>query len=274
MTSSAAATRAAGHREPYWSSPDGRAVLYAGDALAILPSLPDASVDAVIADPPYSSGGWTRADRTLDVHSKYVNSDSARGSELAVFAGDNRDQRAYGYWCALWLGECLRVTKPGGTCLLFTDWRQLPVTSDALQAGGWIWRGIVPWVKPDARPQSGRFNAQCEYVVWGSAGAMATEGECLPGFYNSIAPRNRTHIAQKPVKVMRGLVRIAPEGGTVLDPFMGSGTTGCAAVIEGRSFIGAELTPHYQREAQERIEAALLGYRDNGRQAVLGGEVA
>ena len=254
---------------PYYA--DNRATLYGGDALAVLASLPDAGADAVIADPPYSSGGQFRGDRAGGTRAKYVNSDSGSGQALAEFSGDNRDQRAYGYWCALWLSECLRVTKPGGTCLLFTDWRQLPVTTDAFQAGGWIWRGIVPWVKPGARPQAGRFTAACEYVVWGSAGAMPLElgDECLPGFYQALAPREREHIAQKPLSVMRSLVKIAPKDGTVLDPFMGAGTTGVAAVLEGRHFIGAELSPHYQQVARERIEAAQVGYRDDGQQLAL-----
>lgn len=255
---------------PYWSG--AGAALYGGDALAMLANLPTGSVDAVITDPPYSSGGMTRGDRTADVHSKYVNNDSGTGNELGSFTGDNRDQRSYGYWCALWLGECLRVTKPGGVCLLFTDWRQLPATTDAFQAGGWVWRGIIPWSKPGARPQAGRFRAECEYVVWGSAGPMAVTADslCLPGFFQALSPRDREHIAQKPLGVMRELVKIAPPGGTVLDPFMGAGTTGVAAAIEGRAFIGAELTDHYQRIARERIEAAIVGYRAKGDQMVMG----
>lgn len=255
--------------EPYFS--DETARLYGGDALAVLASLPSASVDAVITDPPYSSGGMVRSDRMSDVHVKYVQNDSVSGKALAAFTGDNRDQRAYGYWCALWLAECLRLTKPGGVCLLFTDWRQLPATTDALQAGGWVWRGVVPWAKPSARPQAGRFSAQCEYVVWGSAGSMPIDfaAACLPGFYQASSPREREHITQKPLNVMRSMVKIAPKGGTVLDPFMGAGTTGVAAVNEGRAFIGAELTPHYQQVARDRIVAAQVGYRDDGKQLPL-----
>jgi site-specific DNA-methyltransferase (adenine-specific) len=262
--------------EPWWSSGDGRAVLYAGDALAVLASLETGSVDAVICDPPYSSGGQFRGDRMAGTHAKYVRTDSVSGQALAAFGGDNRDQRAYGYWCALWLGACFRVTKPGGTCLLFTDWRQLPVTTNALQAGGWTWRGIVPWVKPTARPQTGRFTAQCEYVAWGSAGPMPMElgDACLSGFYQATPPREREHNAQKPLSVMRDLVKIAPNGGVVLDPFCGSGTTGVAAILEGRCFIGAEQVPHFQQVSRERIEAAIVGYRDDGQQLALVAELA
>jgi site-specific DNA-methyltransferase (adenine-specific) len=95
---------------------------------------------------------------------------------------------------------------------------------------------------------------------------------CLPGFFQAIAPRGREHITQKPLPVMRELVKIAPEGGTVIDPFMGAGTNGVAALAEGRNFIGAELTPHFQQVARERIEAAVVGYRDDGQQLALTGE--
>ena len=87
-------------------------------------------------------------------------------------------------------------------------------------------------------------------------------------------PRDREHLTQKPLDVMRNLVKIAPKGRAVLDPFMGAGTTGVAAMVEGRSFVGAELTPHYQQVARERIEASLVGYRDDGRQLPLMADVS
>lgn len=245
--------------------------LIRGDALAALLTLPDASVDALVTDPPYSSGGMVRGDRTQSTTLKYVQSDSSNRGRLDDFTGDNRDQRAYAYWCTLWLSEALRVVKPGGVALLFTDWRQLPSTTDALQSGGWIWRGIVPWAKPTCRPQAGRFNAQCEYVVWGSNGAMPVDYEVspLPGFYTANAPREREHITQKPIAVMRKLVQIAPKGGTVLDLFMGSGTTGVAAVLEGRDFIGVEMLCSHYEIATRRVQTARQGYRDDGVQLAL-----
>jgi site-specific DNA-methyltransferase (adenine-specific) len=78
----------------------------------------------------------------------------------------------------------------------------------------------------------------------------------LPGFYQASAPREREHQTQKPVDIMRSLVKIVPEGGTVLDPFMGAGTTGVAAAIEGRKFIGAEMTGHFAGVAARRIKEA------------------
>ena len=232
--------------------------MYQGDALSILPTLPTGSADALITDPPYNSGGRTPAARRGDTaRGKYVSSDAMH--DLADFAGDNRDQRAYRYWLALLLSEGLRITRPGGSALVFTDWAQLPTTSDALQAAGWTWRGIIPWHKPIARPQKDGFRRECEYVLWASHGEPYRHAPTiyLPGYLRASQPRGdkRKHITQKPVEVMRELVKIAPEGGTVLDPFAGSGSTGEAALAEGRRFVGIEVTKHYAGVARERLAA-------------------
>jgi site-specific DNA-methyltransferase (adenine-specific) len=240
--------------------------LHRGDALAVLRDLPSGSVDAVITDPPYSSGGLFRADRAQDVHTKYVNSDSVAGNAMEAFSGDSRDARAYGYWVALWVGELQRIVIPGGVVAMFTDWRQLPTTTDAIQAGGMVWRGVVPWHKPNGRPVQGRWANSCEYVVWGTNGPrdlLALDGRALPGFYQESAPREREHITQKP------LVKIVPEGATVLDPFMGSGTTGVAALLEGRNFIGVEMTDHYHAVAERRLNEAAGNYQPRGDQDAL-----
>lgn len=246
---------------------DGRArwCVVERDALAVLAELPAGCVDAVVTDPPYSSGGMFRGDRTLSTRAKYVQSGATEGAaECPEFTGDGRDQRSFCYWCALWMAEALRVAVPGGVLATFADWRQLPIMSDAVQCGGWIWRGIVPWSKPGARPSSGRFTSQCEYVVWATSGPRSGEaigGRCLPGFYEAgfLRGDDREHIAQKPVDILRNLVQIAPERGVVLDPFAGSGTTGVAAVIENRRAICCELVPEHAAIARARIAAAEAG---------------
>jgi site-specific DNA-methyltransferase (adenine-specific) len=193
----------------------------------------------------------------VGARTKYTQNNSSN-LDLEEFTGDNRDQRSFGYWCALWLSECLRIVKPGGAGCTFTDWRQLPTVTDAFQAGGWVWRGIVPWFKPASRPQLGRFTASCEYLVWGSSGPMPDSGVgALPGFYQAIAPREREHQTQKPLEVMRDIVKIVPAGGIILDPFAGSGQTGVAALLEGRRFVGIELSEHYAGVADDRCRGVL-----------------
>lgn len=259
---------------PYYE--DENCALYLDDAMRVLADLPTGSVDAIVTDPPYSSGGQFRGDRTQATGSKYS---SAEVDVLPDFGGDNRDQRSFLLWMNLWLGEAVRVVRPGGACVLFTDWRQLPTMTDALQVGGWVWRGVVPWAKPWSRPafKQRAYINQCEYVVWGTAGgATGSHGatEPLAGFYQAASPRDREHQTQKPLGVMRDLVKIAQEGGTVLDPFMGSGTTGAAALIEGRRFIGCELTQHYMDVAVRRCREAQMKAVEKGEQSDLFGGVA
>lgn len=142
-----------------------RIELYLGDCLRVLPQLKPGSIDALITDPPYSSGGQYKGDRSAATGQKYTDQKYS-GSELEDFSGDNRDQRSFLTWCNLWLDMARDSLAPGGIVALFSDWRQLPTMTDALQVAGYVWRGIVPWAKPTARPQMGRFTAQCEYLIW------------------------------------------------------------------------------------------------------------
>jgi site-specific DNA-methyltransferase (adenine-specific) len=237
-----------------------RWAVHHGECLAVLNTLESNSVDAVITDPPYSSGGAFRSDRMQPTDIKYMQSNSSR-VEMQQYSGDNRDQRSFHYWCALWLSECLRIAKPGAPIVVFTDWRQLPTTTDSIQAGGWVWRGIGVWVKKSARPQMGRFASQCEYFAWGSNGSMPQNEDvgCLPGAFTIQASNldKQQHATAKPLELMREVVKITPPGGTILDPFCGSGTTGAAAVGQGFSFIGIEQEEHYAKAARQRIENAV-----------------
>lgn len=233
--------------------------IYHGDAFEVLHEL--SGIDAVITDPPYSSGGAFRGDRTNGTVEKYVQ--SGQIAYRPEFAGDNRDQRAYETWCSLWLTAAYRASNPGAVAAIFTDWRQLPTTTDALQAGGWVWRGIAVWDKTGAaRPRLGAFTSQSEYVVWGTAGALDVDCNpvALPGVFTQGVVRgdDKEHIAQKPQEVMRWICQYSRPGGTVLDPFMGSGTTLRAAMDLGRKAIGIEVDEKYYEIAAERLSQGVL----------------
>lgn len=233
----------------------GDATLYLGDSLELIQEL--APVDALITDPPYSSGGQFRGDRTNKTSTKYVNTDSVLTCR-DEFAGDNRDQRAFLAWMTMWMGRALLVSKPGAACCIFTDWRQLPTMTDAIQCGGWVWRNLVTWWKPGVRMQRGRFSASAEYILYGSHGLPA-EGEKSPQNVLTFAPvggEDKEHIAEKPVALLEQLMSITPAGSIVLDPFMGSGTTGVACMNTGRKFVGIELDPGHFDIACRRIEDA------------------
>jgi len=192
--------------------------LIQGEALPALHAMADESIDAVITDPPYSSGGFSRDDKGKDPDAKYTQS-SAQG-RYPSFSGDSRDQRSYLAWCSLWIAECVRVLKPGGYFLAFTDWRQLPVMTDAVQAGGVFWRGIVAWDKGrGARaPHKGYFRHQCEYVIWGTKGAaiqLEHDGPFDGCIQSTVRRDDKHHMTGKPTALMRELVRpVLPGGGS------------------------------------------------------------
>ncbi len=235
----------------------GRWHVEQGDCLSLLPSMPEASVDAIITDPPYSSGGMFRGDRMQPPSKKYVQG----GSQLVrpEFTGDNRDQRSFGFWSALWLSECQRIAKPGAPICLFTDWRQLPTICDVLQAGGWLWRGVISWDKSqNCRKVVGRFAAQSEFIVWGSNGPMPQNRGvgCLPGAFRiAVDPRDKHHMTGKPTELLLELVKICQPGGLIMDPFCGSATTGVAALRQGHRFFGVEREAVYAHISRERLLA-------------------
>lgn len=211
-----------------------------GDALDVLPTLQKEYYDAVITDPPYSSGGQFFRSRSVAPNIKYFNK-----PEYSSFAGDNLDQRSWTNWCRTWLAETRKVCKGGATCAVFTDWRQLPALTDALQWAGWTWRGIMVWDKLNSRPLPGRPRNQAEYIVWGSNGALSTKRDApvIPGVFpiSSIFSSKKIHITEKPLTLMQEIVKICVDKGHILDPFAGSGSTLIASYLEGFDSTGIEI---------------------------------
>lgn len=236
-------------------------ILHKGEAFEYLRSLPDNSVDGVITDPPYSSGARTLKDKAKPPSKRYCHGGNALGRP--EFIGDNKDQRSWITWSALWMSECYRILKPGGYMLSFIDWRMLPAATDAIQMANFIWRGVIVWDKGrgSRAPHKGYFRHQCEYVVWGTKGELPVpeltdpRGGPFDGCYQEkVLQSDKHHMTGKPTELLRKIVQCVPPGGVVVDPFMGSGTTGVAALLEGRKFIGVEYVNEYYLIATERIK--------------------
>lgn len=229
----------------------GSATLIRADSLEVLAAVEPGSIGGVLADPPYSSGGLHAGDRARAPSLKYQGSEHRHLH--ADFAGDNRDQRSFLAWSGLWMDRARLAMRPGAILAAFTDWRQLPITTDAIQVGGLVWRGIVPWDKTEAvRPQLGRYRNQAEYLVWGTNGPRPMAGSIVPGAFRHAVPRAKRHMAAKPVGLMRDLLRVMD--GPILDPFMGSASIGEACAELGLPYIGIEVSPHYFDVACQRLE--------------------
>lgn len=246
--------------------------IYQGETLRLLHTLPVEDLEgvgAVITDPPYSSGGMMRSDRNQKVQDKYLERIDVQG-----FHGDSRDQRSYETWLGQWLSACWERMNDGAFVFIFTDWRQLPTVTDAIQVGGFIWRGIVTWAKATGRPQKGRFRQDVEYIVWGTRGVHESEVRGLSPssvqYCPSVPSQKRTHMSEKPQALLSALMSILPTDTLVLDPFMGGGSTLVAAREMGHRVVGFELEPLFVEAADKRLRIVPLFTRTPDGQTVEG----
>jgi DNA modification methylase len=206
----------------------GDAVLYLGDCRELLPTL--AGIDAVVTDPPYGMNCNTDSTRFTRPNSRLKF--SAGRADWGDITGDSEPFDP-GAWiaypqCVLWGSNHYTSRLPTGATLV--------------------------WVKkhPDL---FGTFLSDCE-VGWkkGGHGVFAHYKQFPPPSRMAENDGTVAHPAQKPIQLMQWCVEMT--SGTVLDPFMGSGTTGVACARLGRSFVGVEIEPRYFDIACRRIEEA------------------
>jgi DNA modification methylase len=205
---------------PYWTSPDGRHVIYNQNCLDVLPHL--TGVDAVVTDPPYGieRSGQPETFTKDPKHKRKLHEDfgwdAGRPSKHVFDA-----MRSVSGEQIIWGGN------------YFAD--MLPATM------GWLY-----WDKG----QNGLSMSDGE-LAWTSRQAALRALNC-----NRSALVGSVHPTQKPVALMVWCLGFV-DGETILDPFMGSGTTGVACIRTGRRFIGVEIEPKYCAIAVERMEREL-----------------
>jgi DNA modification methylase len=244
----------ADHRER--NAGDEMIDLRLGDCLEVMKTLSDGSVDAVITDPPYCSGGYLEAQ-------KNTKAQGLRGATVAAddfkwFRNDNMGTAGLVWLLRSLMIEARRILKPDRSVFIFTDWRMIPNLAPALESGGMRYRNMIVWDKGNAGLGVG-FKPAFECIMEfcnGSTEYQVRNGQNVIR-QSRLNGAQKIHNAQKPVELMAEIIRVAvPVGGTVIDPFMGSGTTGVACAELDRNFIGIEISAEYMEIARKRIEAA------------------
>lgn len=104
-----------------------------GDCLTLMKKVEPGSVDLVLCDPPYSSGGTHAGDRKANTTAKYTDRDFDGAARLPAFSGDNMDQRSFTAFMRWVCSELRQKTREGGILEIFVDWRNLPAMTDAVQ---------------------------------------------------------------------------------------------------------------------------------------------
>jgi DNA modification methylase len=213
----------------------GDATLYLGDCRDILPTL--GKVDAVITDPPYM-----------------FSTSSALG-KLNPWA----DMCNAAFWFSDVLAKCRdRLPIEGGYVWWFLNWRTMPTLQKAVCDISWNIESLLIWDKDWIGPGGSKgLRPSYEMVALLCTGAAALPNRGLPDIWKHPASSQKAHghPAEKPIGLLTELVKQTPAE-TVLDPFMGSGTTGAACGLLGRRFIGREMDPTWFDVACRRIEAA------------------
>jgi len=255
-------------------------VLYHGDSIELLKSLPENSIDMIFADPPYnlSNGGFTvHAGRMVSVNKGEW--DRSRGLE-----------NDYDFHLK-WLDACKRVLKPNGTLWVSGTYHSIYQCGYAMQRLGYHILNDIAWFKPNAAPNlSCRFfTASHETLIWARKEKKAKHtfnydrmknGKWPGDFFKKENSQMRSvwhipesesvwtvnpprpeekkfgkHPTQKPVELLRRIVLASTnENDVILDPFTGSSTTGIAAASLGRKFVGMDKDENFLELSKKRFE--------------------
>lgn len=214
-----------------------------GDCLEVMATLPDASVDAVVTDPPY----------LLGASSARVSADKVR-----PWASDIENAA---YWYTQWYREAWRILKSTGCFWTFSNWHTLAVVQCAAAKSAIRVTSVLVWDKQWPGVGSTRGLRQYYELIALMAKPEFTItdrslGDIWQHKWSGHKPTG--HPQEKPVDLALALMVRSelPPNSIVFDPFMGSGTTGVAALQGGFSFIGIEREPDYFKIAQDRIETA------------------
>lgn len=231
--------------KPYYDDGNG-IVIYHGDCREILPHLEP--VDLVLTDPPYASGARTDSNR------------QCRGAMLRSLQDDDWfTHDAMTTWGFQWFMRSILIDLrqklvAGGHLYWFTDWRMTPTVYGMLEAHGYRVNHCLVFAKTHFG-MGAYWRNQHENIVFASAGqpkGMLDRGRGSVLSSKGVSATDRDHPTEKPVDLINQIISAVP-GKTILDPFMGSGTTLRAAKDLGRKAIGIEIEEKYCEIAAKRL---------------------
>jgi len=229
--------------------------LYNDNCINILKSLPEKSVNMIFADPPYNLSG---SDFMTLQSGKPVKCDKGEWDKIDNIQEFNKN----------WLIECRRVLSDTGTIWISGTLHNHPSIGIILkELDFWIINDII-WFKPNASPllKTNRFAPSTE-LIWLASKSKnyyfnydlakkLNNGKQQRNLIILNAERHKTsHPTEKPETLLEKLIIFgSQENDIILDPFLGSGTTGVVAKRLNRSFIGCEIDENFYKIASERIE--------------------
>lgn len=239
--------------EPYYS--DDLVTLYHGDALTVMSQLDEASIDVVLTDPPFSSGGRRENARSLRKSMTRATTDHD------WIMGDAMSTPGFSYL----MRECgmlwRRLLVDGGHALAFIDWRMWGTMAAALESADLRQHPLIVWDK--GRLGMGAiFRNQHELIVHMSNGTPnAPQRRDTPNVLRFAPTANANHPTEKPTPLLEALASVVtPPDGVILDCFAGSGSTLVAAKALGVHAIGIEGDERFCEVSAERLSQDVLDF--------------
>jgi site-specific DNA-methyltransferase (adenine-specific) len=226
-----------------------------GDCIKLMQSLKANSIDLIFADPPYNLSG-----------EGYLTTQNGKVTKL--HKGDWDIISDIHEFNEAWIKECIRVLSDNGTIWISGTLHNHPSVGVILKKLGlWIINDVI-WFKRNATPLLSKNRlAPATELIWVASktkkyffnyelAKQINGGKQMKNLWEINAERHKTiHPTEKPESLLQRIILIASkEGQTVLDPFMGSGTTGVVAKRLKRNFIGFEIDEKYFKIAKSRIE--------------------
>lgn len=218
-----------------------------GDCLELMKDIPDGSVDLIVTDPPYRTiSGGNKSTKWKSGWSTSVLSEN----DGKIFEHNDINHLD-------WLKESYRVLADSSHIYIMTNLLNLFTIQQLAEQVGFKLHNLLVWEKNNANANRW-YMKNCEYVLFMRKGNAKTinnpSSKTVHKFNNIIG--NKIHPTEKPVELMElYILNSSKEGETVLDPFMGSCSTGVAAINLNRNFIGIEKDEAYFKIAEQRINA-------------------
>lgn len=214
--------------------------LYLGDCLEVMRGIPDGSVDMVLTDPPYGVGYQSNRRTATEKFSK-IAQDEGLG------------------WLCEFCDQLHRVMRNDTAAYVFCSWHNVDIFKQTLQKKFKV-KNLLVWVKNNhgSGDLKGAYAPKHEFVFFVHKGRCLLRDGRRPDIleFSKVSGSKMVHPTEKPISMLERLILDASDiGASILDPFMGSGTTGVAAKNLNRKFIGIELDPDYFQIAKDRIDA-------------------
>lgn len=225
--------------------------LFNEDCLEAMKNIPDCSIDCCITDPPYRMLPSGTAGVTKQGVKRPVGMLGGQYAKKGTLFKHNSIHFNE------WFKELYRVMKEGTHVYTMSNARNLKEMWQEAENAGFKFVNLLVWVKNNRTPNQ-YYMQQAEYILLLRKGKARSINDCgTSNIININNVRCKEHPTEKPVDLMQLLVENSTnEGETVLDLFMGSGSTGVACKNTNRNFIGIELDKEYFDIAEKRIKSA------------------